>query len=61
MILNFTKNKRSDSMIGIIKKYILVCNAIVSKIWDPCNKKEKEKKIRDPSFVFFLNRVERLW
>ena len=48
-------------MIGIIKKYILVCNAIVSKIWDPCNKKEKEKKIRDPSFVFFLNRVERLW
>ena len=60
MILNFTKNKRSDSMIGIIKKKII-----------PKKKKlyamqlyqrygllviiinNNKKKIWDPSFVFF--------
>ena len=61
MMLNFTKNKRSDSMIGIIKKknytqkkkklYAMQLYQRYGVLVIIIN--NNKKKIWDPSFVFF--------
>ena len=60
MILNFTKNKRSDSMIGIIKKknYTQKKKLYAMQLYQRYGVlvmiiNNNKKKIWDPSFVFF--------